>query len=153
GEKLLTAMCGAGQEGIIAKRVDARYRAGRNQNWLKVKCTLRQEFVIIGWTESSAKARPFASLLLGQRDDGGFSYKGKVGTGFDDRTLADLAAAMAPLARKTAPAEVPRTEARGAHWVTPKLVAEIAFAELTAEGRVRHASFVGLRQDKQAKAV
>ena len=153
GEKLLTAMCRAGQEGIIAKRVDAPYRAGRGRNWVKVKCTLRQEFVIIGWTQSSAKARPFASLLLGQWEQDRLAYKGKVGTGFDDATLADLAATLAPLARKTAPAEVPRAESRGAHWVKPSLVAEVAFAELTADGRVRHGSFIGLRQDKEADEV
>jgi len=153
GEKLLAALCRAGQEGIIAKRVDGPYRAGRGRNWVKVKCTLRQEFVIIGWAASSARARPFASLLLGQWEDKRLVYKGKVGTGFATDTLADLAATMAPLQRKTPPAEVPRAEARGAQWVEPKLVAEIAFAELTADARVRHGSFIGLRQDKEASEV
>jgi len=153
GEKLLSAMCGAGQEGIIAKRIDAPYRAGRGRNWVKIKCTLRQEFVIVGWTASTARARPFASLLLGQWEGGKLIYKGKVGTGFDAGTLADLAAAMAPLQRKTAPVDVPRAAARRTHWVKPALVAEVAFAELTTDGRVRHGSFIGLRQDKEAKEV
>lgn len=153
GEKLFRAMCGAGGEGIVAKRIDAPYRGTRTRNWVKVKCTLRQEFVILGWTASSARGRPFASLLLGQREGDRLVYKGRVGTGFDSAMLADLVARMQPLARKTAPAEVPRAMTRGAHWVEPRLVAEIAFAEFTADGSVRHGSFLGLRADKPAKAV
>ncbi|MBA4758932.1 DNA ligase D [Sphingosinicella sp.] len=148
GEKLYEAMCGAAQEGIICKRVDARYAGRRTKNWLKVKCTRRQEFVIVGWTTSSAKARPFASLLLAQNRAGRLAYAGKVGTGFDTATLAMLEGKLRPLARKTPPVEVPRVEARGANWVTPKLVAEIAFAEFTSDDRLRHASFIGLREDK-----
>ncbi|WP_206242927.1 DNA ligase D [Novosphingobium terrae] len=153
GEALLTAMCRAGQEGIIAKRIDAPYRGTRGRDWLKIKCTLRQEFVILGWTESPAKGRPFGALLLGQWEGETLTYKGKVGTGFDTSLLADLARTMKPLARKTAAAEVPRAETRGAHWLRPALVAEVSFAQFTAEGRVRHASFVGLRQDKKASDV
>ncbi|MBB5984431.1 DNA ligase D [Sphingobium lignivorans] len=153
GEALFETLCGAGQEGIIAKRVDAPYRGKRTHNWLKIKCTRRQEFVILGWTKSAARGRAFASLLLGQHEDGKLVYKGKVGTGFDRATMEDLAKRMGRLARATAPAEVPRAEARGAQWLSPKLVGEIAFAEFTAEGRVRHGSFLGLRSDKEAKDV
>ncbi|HUD27426.1 MAG TPA: DNA ligase D, partial [Novosphingobium sp.] len=153
GESLYEAMCKAGQEGIIAKRVDAAYSGRRSRSWVKVKCTRRQEFVIVGWSKSSAKGRPFSSLLLGQYEGGTLVYRGKVGTGFDTDGLADMAARLRKLARKTAPLEVDRTEARGASWVTPSLVAEIAFAELTGEGRVRHGSFLGLRADKKAKNV
>ncbi|MCW1429962.1 DNA ligase D [Novosphingobium sp. JCM 18896] len=153
GETLYAAMCEAGMEGIISKRIEAPYRGTRSKSWVKVKCTRRQEFVVIGWTRSSAKARPFASLYLAQHEGKALIYKGKVGTGFDADTLADLAARMKPLARDTPAAEVPRAEARGGQWITPKLVAEIAFAEMTADGRVRHGSFLGLRSDKPAKAV
>lgn len=153
GEKLFEAMCDAGQEGIIAKRVDAPYSGRRSRNWVKVKCTRRQEFVIVGWSTSNAKGRPFASLLLGQYEGKTLVYRGKVGTGFDSKSLADMASRLDRFARKTAPLDVDRTEARGANWVTPKLVAEIAFAELTAEGRLRHASFLGLRGDKEARAM
>jgi len=153
GEKLLKAMCAAGQEGIISKRIDAAYAGKRTRNWVKVKCTNRQEFVIVGWSKSTAKARPFASLLLAQHEDGKLVYKGKVGTGFDSGLLDDIGARLAKLACRDAPAEVPREDARGASWVEPKLVAEIAFAEFTAENRVRHASFLGLRQDKPAEEV
>jgi len=153
GEKLFAAMCQAGQEGIISKRVDAPYRGARTKSWVKVKCTLRQEFVVLGWSESSARGRGFASLLLGQREGDELVYKGKVGTGFDGPTMDDLTARMAKLARKSPAVEVPRVEAKGAHWITPKLVAEVAFAEFTGDGRIRHGSFIGLRGDKPAAAV
>jgi bifunctional non-homologous end joining protein LigD len=148
GEPLFKAMCAAGQEGIISKRIDAAYRGARTKAWLKVKCIRREEFVIVGWTSSDTKTRPFASLLLAQTENDALVYKGKVGTGFDGDTLDDVAARMAKLARKTAAVDVPRTEARQAHWIAPKLVADVAFAEFTADGRVRHGSFIGLREDK-----
>ncbi|MCH4894511.1 DNA ligase D [Sphingomonas sp. SFZ2018-12] len=153
GERLFDAMCAAGQEGIIAKRIDAPYRSARTMNWVKIKCTRRQEFVIVGWSPSRAKGRPFASLLLAQREDDALVYKGKVGTGFDADAQADLARRLKRLARKTAPLDVAAAEQRGAQWVTPELVAEVAFAEFTGEGRVRHASFVGLRGDRPATEV
>lgn len=153
GEALFGSLCDAGQEGIISKRADAPYRSARTRNWVKVKCTRRQEFVLIGWSKSNAKGRPFASLLLAQHEGKTLVYKGKVGTGFDSAAMDDLAGAMAPLVTDEAPAEVPRTEARGATWIKPKLVAEVAFAEFTGDGRVRHGSFLGLRADKPAKAV
>jgi bifunctional non-homologous end joining protein LigD len=153
GEKLYRAMCGAGQEGIISKRIDAPYRSARTRNWVKVKCTLRQEFVVIGWKKSGARGRPFSSLLLAQHEDGKLIYKGNVGTGFNADTLRELAARFARLERKTAPAEVGRVESRGVTWLAPKLVAEIAFSEFTADGNVRHGSFVALRDDKPAEDV
>ena len=153
GEKLYAQMCDAGQEGIIAKRIDAPYRHSRTKSWVKVKCVQRQEFIVVGWSESSAKARPFASLLLATKDGEDLIYRGKVGTGFDSEDLDRLGSKLDRIERKTPPLDVPKAEARKAHWVTPNLVAEIAYAELTAEGRVRHASFLGLRQDKEAKDV
>jgi bifunctional non-homologous end joining protein LigD len=153
GEKLLEAMCRAGQEGIIAKRADAPYLPKRTQNWLKVKCILRQEFIIVGMTKASARRRPFASLLLAQREGDALVYKGKVGTGFNEELLDELAARFEPLRREDRALEVPKTEAHGASWLEPVVVAEIAFAEFTGEGRVRHASFVGLREDKKAEDV
>ena len=153
GEKLFEGMCGAGGEGIVSKRIDGTYLARRGRNWVKVKCIRRQEFVILGWKKSSARARPFASLLLGQNEDGALVYKGNVGTGFDGKLLAEVAEAMAPLTTDKAPAEVPKADRRGVTWLKPRLVAEVAFAEFTADGSVRHASFLGLRADKQAKDV
>ncbi len=158
GEQLFEAMCGAGQEGIIAKAIDAPYAHRRSRNWVKVKCTRRQEFVIVGFKASTARGRPFASLLLaqyekGEHDKGALLYKGNVGTGFDTDTMAALAEKMQALARKTPTLDVERAAARGVTWLSPKLVAEIAFAEFTADARVRHASFIGLRSDKPAREV
>ncbi|BBF71725.1 DNA ligase D [Sphingomonas bisphenolicum] len=153
GEALYRSLCEAGQEGIISKRIDAPYRGDRTRNWVKVKCTRRQDFVIIGRSASTARGRPFASLLLAQHEGKALVYKGKVGTGFDADLMATLDKAMTPLETDKAPVDVPRTETRGATWLKPRLVAEIAFAEFTADGRVRHASFLGLRSDKPAKAV
>jgi bifunctional non-homologous end joining protein LigD len=153
GEKLYRAMCDAGQEGIISKRIDAKYTGARARNWVKVKCTLRQEFVIIGWKKSSAKGRPFSSLLLAQHEGDKLVYKGNVGTGFNQDTLADLARKFAKLERKSPPAEVDRVSSRGVTWLAPRLVAEIAFSEFTADGNVRHGSYLGLRGDKKAEDV
>jgi len=153
GEKLFGAMCEAGQEGIISKRADAPYRGGRTKTWLKIKCTYRQEFVILGWSESDKKGRGFRALLLGVHEDGKLRYAGKVGTGFSNQVQHDLRERFERLAAAKPAASVPRPEARGAHWVKPELVAEVAFAEFTAEGVVRHASFLGLRGDKKAAEV
>jgi bifunctional non-homologous end joining protein LigD len=153
GEQLFEAMCAAGQEGIVAKKADAPYRSGRTKNWLKVKCTRRQEFVIAGWSESDKAGRGFRALLLATHDKGKLRYAGKVGTGFSAETQADLLRRLGKLATARPPVEVPHAEARGAHWVKPTLVAEIAFAQFTADNVVRHASFLGLRGDKAAKEV
>ncbi len=153
GEQLLDAMCSAGQEGIIAKRADAPYRHARTKSWLKIKCTRRQEFVIIGWSESDKKGRGFRALLLGLNEDGKLRYAGKVGTGFSQAMQLELRERLDKLSTDKPAAPVPRAEARGAHWVKPTLVAEIAFAEFTADNVVRHASFLGLRGDKTAKEV
>jgi len=157
GEKLFEALCREGYEGIISKRADAPYRGRRTQSWLKVKCTCRQEFVIIGWT-TSEKQRGFRSLLLGTRVDDTLHYAGKVGTGFTMDRIDELMARMKPLERKSAPVDdAPRAAVRGAHWVSPKLVAEITYTETTAPlgrgGVLRHPSFLGLRDDKQAEDV
>ncbi|WP_026620275.1 bifunctional non-homologous end joining protein LigD [Ensifer sp. WSM1721] len=154
GEHVLAAMCRAGLEGIIAKEANAPYRGGRTRSWLKVKCTKRQEFVIGGYTPSSKKGRPFASLLLGTFEGEKLVYRGGVGTGFSGETMDELAAAFAKRKRRTSPFEtVPRERSREAVWLTPDLVAEVDFTEFTADGHVRHGSFEGLREDKEAKAV
>ncbi len=137
----------------MSKQADAPYRGTRSKAWVKVKCTRRQEFVIVGWSPSAARGRPFSSLLLAVQGDDGLIYAGRVGTGFDVATLTQVHDALAPLARKTPPLDLPVAVRRGARFVTPTLVAEVAFAEFTADNIVRHASFLGLRGDKAAKDV
>ncbi|RWD04872.1 MAG: DNA ligase D [Mesorhizobium sp.] len=152
GEELLERFCAAGLEGVVSKLADSPYVAARGGNWLKIKCIKRQEFVIVGWTPSD-KVRAFRSLILGVHDGGKLRFAGKVGTGFDTAELFRLMKIMAPLEQKAATVEAPRAEVRGAHWLRPKLVAEIAFTEMTNEGTLRHPSYLGLREDKKAAAV
>lgn len=152
GEKLLERFCGAGLEGVISKRIDAAYSGSRSGTWVKTKCTRRQEFVIVGWTPSD-KQRGFRSLLLGVNDNGELRYAGKVGTGFTGDEIERLMGIMAPLARKTPTVNAPAAAVRGAHWIKPTLVAEVAFIEFTDEGVLRHSSYLGLREDKKPEAV
>ncbi len=153
GEAMLDSICAEGGEGIIAKQADAPYRHKRSRSWLKIKCVNRQEFVIVGWAESDKKARAFRSLLLAVNEGSELRYAGKVGTGFTQDMMVELKAKLERLERKTPPVEVPRADAKGAHWVTPKMVAEIAFTEFTSSGTLRHPSYLGLRADKPASAV
>lgn len=153
GEKVLAAMREAHQEGVIAKRADAPYRHDRTRDWLKIKVTNRQEFVIGGWRPSEKK-KTFASLLLGTWERGRLVYRGRVGTGFNADSSTELQQAMDALAQdKPAFAELPRDIRRRSRWVEPKLVAEVDFTEFTPDGHLRHPSFVGLRKDKPAEEV
>lgn len=152
-EKVFAEICRSGHEGIIAKRADAPYRSGRGKDWLKVKCTRRQEFVIGGYSPTDKKARPFSSILIGVQEEGKLVYKGRVGS-FSAGTLEELGAALAGRARKTSPfASLPKEASRGARFVTPDLVVEVDFAEFTADGVVRHGVVKGIRGDKDAAEV
>lgn len=152
GEKLLHKFCDAGLEGVISKLTTGKYIGSRSGGWLKTKCIKRQEFVIVGWTPSD-KSRSFRSLILGVHDKGELRYAGKVGTGFDTAELLSLMEIMAPLEQQTPTVKAQRAEVRGAHWLKPKLVAEIAYTEMTNEGTLRHPSYLGLREDKKPEAV
>ena len=152
GEQLFEKICKTGLEGIVSKRADAVYSGSRTPTWVKTKCTRRQEFVLVGWTPSD-KGREFRSLLLGTHENGELRYAGKVGTGFPAALREELSAKMALLARAEPTVKAPRAETKGAHWIEPVLVAEIAFTEFTDEGVLRHPSFLGLRGDKQAADV
>jgi bifunctional non-homologous end joining protein LigD len=156
GPAFFARACQHGLEGIVCKSADSRYTSGRSRAWLKVKCLMRQEFVVGGYTEPGGSRRHLGALLVGVREkDGGLSYAGKVGTGFTQASLAKLAERLAPLEQKRPPFANPPTgaERRGVHWVKPALVAEIAFMERTRDGLIRHASFQGLRDDKAAADV
>jgi bifunctional non-homologous end joining protein LigD len=153
GGDFFAAACQKQVEGVVAKRADAPYRSGRSRAWLKIKCTRRQEFVIAGFTEPSGSRVGLGALLLGAYDAyGALHYCGKVGTGFDGATLRVLRAALAKIERdRSALSDPPRL--RGVHWVTPRLVAEVSFTEWTADQRVRHPVYLGLREDKRARDV
>jgi bifunctional non-homologous end joining protein LigD len=155
GEAFFAGACRLGLEGIISKRRNARYESGRSKSWLKVKCLKRQEFVIGGYTDPEGSREGIGALLLGVYDEqGGLVFAGKVGTGFTARTLKDLARRLSPLERPTSPfgrARIPGVTR--AHWVEPQLVAEIRFTEWTSDGRLRHPSFQGLREDKKASEI
>jgi bifunctional non-homologous end joining protein LigD len=143
-----------GLEGIMSKRADRPYISGRGRDWLKIKCKQNAEFVIAGFSRSEVRGKPFSSLLLGTFEDGKLIYSGKVGTGFDAGDFTRLAKKFKPLERPRAPFEhVPAAERKDAVWLEPKLVAQVEFAERTRDGRLRHPSFKGLREDKQAREV
>jgi bifunctional non-homologous end joining protein LigD len=152
GEEMFAAVCKQGGEGIVSKKASAAYSGTRTRNWLKLKCVQRQEFVIVGWSDSD-KRRGFRSLLLAAKEGRKLTYVGKVGTGFSASLIEELMERMRPLAIDKAPVEVPRADRKGAHYIKPELVAEVAFTEFTDDGILRHPSFVGLREDKPAKDV
>ena len=139
GEAYWREACGKGWEGIIAKRADSPYRPGRTRDWLKFKCVNGQEFVIGGYTDPRGSRTGFGALLLGYYDrDGKLRYAGKVGTGFDRRTLTSLHAALAADEKPEPPFEPVRGLPRsGVHWVEPRLVAQVGFTEWTADGQLR----------------
>jgi bifunctional non-homologous end joining protein LigD len=149
---LLARACRQGWEGLIAKRADSTYAAGRSPDWRKLKCSASQELVIGGYTEPRGQRRGFGALLVGYFDGDTLRYAGKVGTGFSDKTLHHLHGEMAKRRRDTAPFADPPRE-KTAHWVEPELVANIAFSEWTRDGKLRHPRFEGLRTDKPARAV
>jgi bifunctional non-homologous end joining protein LigD len=152
GEEMFREVCKMGGEGIVSKKASAPYSGTRTRNWLKIKCIQRQEFVIVGWSESD-KRLGFRSLLLAAKEHGKLTYAGKVGTGFNAKLIHEMMGRMEPLATDRAPVEVPRADRKGAHWIEPKLVAEINFSEFTDDGILRHPSFIALREDKPAKNV
>ena len=167
--RALHAACARGLEGVIAKQRDAAYRSTRSEAWLKLKCQRRQEFVVGGYTLRQDDRKAIGSLVLGVYDEGGEGDRddeggvlkpaGSVGTGFDMATARALREQLEPLRRKTTPftGALPPSRRRGAaaapQWVRPQTVVEVEFAEWTPAGHIRHASFVGRREDKPARAI
>ncbi len=154
GAALLSQACAEGWEGLIAKRAGSKYEPGRrSSHWLKLKCVREQEFVIGGFTESAAAARTgFGALLVGYYDEGVLKYAGKVGTGFDQKTLTAIRTALDGLLLPESPfVDAPR--AKESRWVDPLLVAQVGFTEWTRDGRLRHPRYLGQRHDKDARDV
>lgn len=154
GEAFLEEACRKGWEGLIAKRASSSYVHSRSKDWLKLKCVHQQEFVIGGFTDPRGERIGLGALLIGHFDEEGLRYAGKVGTGFDDETLARLSDRLASIERKTTPFhEEKGLPSDGVHWVTPKLVCEVGFTEWTGDGRLRHPRYRGLRHDKDPEDV
>jgi len=159
GTEMHRQACAKGLEGIIYKRGDAPYVAGRQKTWLKVKCALRQEFIITGYSAAKSGDRALGALYLAYEKDKALVYAGKVGTGFTMRSARELVDRLGRLA--TSEPVMMRAETKGmgvgewkaVHWVKPAVLCEVAFTEWTDDGRIRHPSFQGLREDKKAAEV
>jgi bifunctional non-homologous end joining protein LigD len=156
GKQLLSKACENGEEGIVGKHSTSKYVGGRSGEWVKIKCSGRQEFVVGGWTDPQRSRVGLGALLMGYYSEDGkrFIYAGKVGTGFTREVLLDLRKRLDRLARKRDSfdeGDPPRGEM--VHWVEPTLVAEIGFAEWTQNGLLRQPRFEGLREDKPARVI
>jgi bifunctional non-homologous end joining protein LigD len=155
GEAVLNAMCKGGFEGVIAKSPTARYYSDRSEMWLKINCVKRQELVIIGWRPPEYGDSDIRGFFLGTYDDGRLVYRGGVGTGLSDRQRREFRQLLGKIERPSRPPVIgmPKPEMRVARWVEPRLLAEVQYTEITPDGVVRHPSFKGLREDKNAADV
>src|SRR5246127_1054495 len=155
GPAVLCQASSLGLEGIVSKRRDSANRPGRGTAWLKIKCRNRDEFVVVGFTDPEGRREGFGALLAGYYDSSGtLRYAGRVGTGFSAVRLADLRQRLDALGASAPPVVLPKDAPRkGVHWVQPALVAEVEFTGWTADSILRHASFQGLREDKDPREV
>ena len=149
GAAFFEAVGELGLEGVVAKRADSRYVGGRSRDWLKAKCHRRGDFVVGGFTAPQGSRGHFGALHLGLYDGERLVYVSKVGTGFDEARLADIAARLAPLSRATSPFATGAPAGRGHSWVEPRLVAEVRYTDWTVDGGIRHPAFVRLREDRR----
>ncbi|MDB5966378.1 MAG: ligD [Polaromonas sp.] len=151
---LVTSACKLGFEGLIGKRADAPYQSRRSPDWIKLKCGRRQEFVICGFTEPKGSREGLGALLLGIHDEQGtLQYAGNVGSGFNERVLLELRQALDKLEVDAPPFDSRIAIPGKPHWVKPRLLAEVSFAEWTNTNRIRHAVFRGLRTDKPPQRI
>jgi bifunctional non-homologous end joining protein LigD len=155
GKRMVAKARRRGWEGVIAKRVESKYVPGaRSREWLKLKLQHRAEFVVGGYTEPRLSRPYLGALLLGYFDEAGkLCYVGRMGGGFDRASLKDMLDRLKPLERRTSPFDAPVKTNEPAHWVAPRVVVEIKFAEWTADGRLRQPIFLGMRDDKRARDV
>ena len=155
GETFFAEACRAGLEGIVSKRRDHPYRAGRHGGWIKTKCVQRQEFAIGGFTDPEGMRAGLGALLIGYYEDDRLVFCGKVGTGFTHKFALELRGRLDRIEQKTCPFRPPPAGwlGRNAHWVKPDLVCEVVFTEWTIDGKIRHPSFQGLRADKDPKQI
>ena len=149
---LFERACHEGWEGLVAKRAGSVYRGGRSSEWMKLKCSCRQELVVGGFTPPKGARTGFGALLLGYWEKDRLVYAGKVGTGFSEQSLRDLYKRLAQIERPTSPFAT-RVPDKGARFAEPQLVAEVAFTNWTPDGRLRHPRFLGLRADKSSSEV
>lgn len=153
GEAAYRAACERGDEGVIAKLTDAPYEGRRSPNWLKLKCSRDQEFVVGGYTEPQRSRIGLGALLLGYYGGGDLIYAGKVGTGFNTETLRSLHGRLSAIEQDRPPFTKGLVREPRAHWARPKLVAQVAFSEWTRDGKLRHPRYLGLRTDKPPEDV
>ena len=153
-QSVVASACKLGLEGVIAKRRNATYQSARSADWIKLKCSQRQEFVIGGYTDPQGSRAAIGALLLGLHDSqGALQYAGNVGTGFSEQTLKDIKHALVARSQTRSPFAANSKIEGKSHWVAPTLVVEVSFAEWTSAGRIRHAVFRGLRIDKDARTI
>lgn len=155
GPEFFQSACRARLEGIVSKRRDSPYRAGRQAAWLKAKCVLREDLIIVGFTDPAGARAGFGALLVGYHTPrGDLVFGGKVGTGYSTRFLIEFRQRLATLEQERPTVKLPKGyTSRGVHWVRPELVAEVRFTEWTGDGILRHPSFVALREDKSPSEV
>jgi bifunctional non-homologous end joining protein LigD len=154
GAEVFQTVCDGGHEGVVAKRAEATYRVGeRALSWLKIKCRLCQEFVIVGW-RAPDYGEGIASLLLGTYENGELVYRGRVRTGFTYKTLVDLRRQLGPFRRATSPlVKIPMGLGKAARWVEPVMVAEVAYSGLTPNGLLQRPTFKGIREERNPEEV